>query len=131
MVEKVSGRHKFLFWVGFFALGVAFDFIFVGVLKIIWILIYGITYLTIATTIDSQMRHKYHKRLSRVSALCFLLGAFLGHFSFTGWHREDVYLMKLESSDPIVLKATEFPEFLYLTSTGLKKEIVDKQLATD
>jgi hypothetical protein len=109
--------------VAFLALGVLTDFVLVGILKVIWIAIYGVSYFAFAMTVETQVSRKGGKQAARVAAVSFLIGTVIGHLLLVQQRREDVYLMSLLSQNPIVLKSEEFPEFLYVQSDRLKQEL--------
>jgi hypothetical protein len=106
------------------SLGVGFDFVVNGVLKIIWIGIYGAVYLTIGATLyDYILSNRRSFGLAVTMTVAFLAGTALGHIVFQGKTDARVYSMNLVSSNPIVLQSPEFSDGLFVSSDTLQTEL--------
>lgn len=105
--------------------GVGVDFLVNGVLKIIWIAIYGAVYVTIAATLYNyalSTRWRSFGLALTISAV-FLLGTALGHIAFQGKTQVRVYSMNLVSTEPILLRSPDFSDGLFVTSEKLHAEL--------
>jgi len=127
MPEASPSRNYRVLMLGLFILsGALTDFLFVGILKIIWIWIYGAAYLALAMTLESKLRSReLWKNHTRWPVTAFLLGCLISHLFFVNHTREEVFPMQVESREPLVLKTGEFPELLYVTSQKLQKNLTE------
>lgn len=126
--NSLQGRDKLIFIGLFFIGGMLTDFITVGVLKIIWIIIYGTTYFTIAMTIESSVARTKGKAVAKSAVLSFLAGTILAHLCFVNYTHHASYSMTLVSDNPLTLKAPEFPEVFYITSDKLSEVLKAQNL---
>jgi hypothetical protein len=99
-----------------FLAGVAIDFIFNGVLKIVWVAIYSATYLTAAAIHYSYFNERLGNLFAAKAATVFLLGCFASHLWFTGQHETRTYLMKLKNDPRIILQSPELSQSLFIAS---------------
>jgi len=120
---KERKNEKLILLALLLAAGFLTDFILVGIFKVIWMLIYGTAYLALAMTIDTAVYRSKYKAISKASVLAFLSGAILGHLIFVNHRRTDHYSMNLLSENPLVLKSSEFPEYLYVESPSLTETL--------
>lgn len=103
--------------------GVAADFLVNGVLKLIWIVIYGATYLGIAASIYNRaLTGRWRESAGRL-AVAFLAGAALGHVALTGRSHLRSYSMTALSASPITLGSPDFSDQLLVTSSRLQQEL--------
>lgn len=105
-------------------LGALLDFIFNGVLKIVWFIVYGPVYLACAEILLTKLMTSHPPRLSRLGAGALLCGAFAAHLGMTGLHRQEVYRMSPVSTDPITFRSDDWPQKLYVSSDGLAKKLL-------
>lgn len=104
-------------------LGAALDFVFNGVFKIVWIVIYGPAYVVAANVLSKKLSGTKFKGHSRVAVGALLGGAAVMHLAFTGVRRQVVYSMNVASSNPIVLRSDEWPQSLVVSSDKLAKAL--------
>lgn len=103
--------------------GVAADFLVNGVLKIIWIIIYGTTYLGIAASLYNRALSTPLRDRASWLALAFLAGAALGHVALTGRSQLRTYTMTVLTASPLALGSSEFTDQLLVTSSRLQQEL--------
>jgi hypothetical protein len=99
-----------------FLAGVATDFLFNGVLKIVWIAIYSATYVTVAAIHYSYLNERLGNLFAAKAATLFLLGCLVSHLLFTGQHETRTYLMKLKNDPRIILQSPELSQALFVAS---------------
>jgi hypothetical protein len=104
-------------------LGGALDFVFNGVLKIIWLVIYGPAYAVACHLYIWLVVRTRYAAFWRESAIAFLLGALVMHLTFTGQVARDSYPMTLASSDPLTLVSQTWPQKLIVVSKKLSAQI--------
>jgi hypothetical protein len=97
-----------------FLAGVAIDFLFNGVLKIVWIAIYSATYVTVSAILYSYLHERLGDLFAAKAAAVFLMGCLASHLLFTGQHETRTYLMKLKSDPRIILQAPELSQSLFV-----------------
>jgi hypothetical protein len=120
----VSQRNRLLILVSSFLIGVWADFLFNGVLKIVWVLIYGATYFTLAALLYSSLHQKYGDRFGAQAGALFLAGCLMGHLVFVGRRETRTYSMSLIVGDSrIVLRSPELSQTLYVASEGVLKAL--------
>jgi hypothetical protein len=113
-------------YVSFAALGVGVDCLINGVLKILWLIIYGPVYLGIAASIYNYLHVSRWRPFAWTMAVAFLSGAALGHLALTGRAQIRVYQMKLVSDAPITLQSPEFSDCLFVTSDRLRNALAQR-----
>jgi hypothetical protein len=106
-----------------FFLGVLTDFIFNGVLKIVWIAIYGSVYLTLSGGIYTYLLTSQWKQYAVKSGIAVLLGSIVSHLLFTGQVEIRHYDMRLTSEAQLVLQAPELSQTLYVASENAVKAL--------
>jgi len=113
-----------------FVFGVFMDFVFNGILKIVWFIIYGLSYVTIGTTINSYLVETRFAKHTRLAMATLLLGALAGHLTLTGHQDVRKYSMTLSPSPfqnaPLAMKAKELTETLYVSSDKLQEKLQEK-----
>jgi hypothetical protein len=126
-------RDRFALALGCFVLGAFTDFVFNGILKIVWIAIYGLCYVTIGTTLNAYLAKTRFFKNTRLSMTALLLGALAGHLAMAGHQFPRNYSMRLVSNPfenaSIALKAEELTETLYISSEKLQQKLSQKSSA--
>ena len=112
---------KFVILAVVFVLGVALDFLFNGVFKIIWILIYGPAYCVAGKVLAAQLAPTRWANLIPSAVVTLLCGALIGHLVLVGRARTLVYSMKLTGNSPIVLGSSDWPQTLVVSSEKLRQ----------
>ena len=112
-------------------LGVGVDFFVNGVLKIIWVGIYGAVYVTIGATLYNYALSTRWRSfgLAVTIATGFLLGTACGHVAFEGRSKVRNYEMNLVSTDPILLQSPDFSDGLFVSSDRLQAALAGKPSA--
>ena len=111
--------EKFAILAAVFVLGVAIDFLFNGVFKIVWILIYGPAYCVAGKVLASQMAPTRWANLIPSAVVTLLCGTLIGHLALVGRGRTLAYSMKLTGTSPIVLASSDWPQTLVVSSEKL------------
>jgi hypothetical protein len=111
--------------------GVFTDFLFVGVLKIVWVAIYGTVYLTCASTLYTFLSKSRFKKITLSSSLGFFATAFIFHFSVEGVQSNRTYLMDLDSYPPPALHSPKFAQLLIVESDRLQSLLPEKNLTKE
>jgi hypothetical protein len=105
-------------------LGLTLDYLFSGVLKVIWFLIYAPFYAAIGNALYMQLRKSSFKESSLWITSAFFIGAALGHVTFTAYTRRFNYSMSLQSLNPTTLNSSEWPQKLILISDPVTAALV-------
>lgn len=121
MRRALTSSAPLLFTCAF--LGVLLDFIFNGVLKIVWIWIYAPAYLTAATILVARLSKTRHKPVANEAAGLMILGALALHLLFTGAIRQSVYPMDLSLTEPVTFRSDLWPQRLIVLSDQLSKHL--------
>jgi hypothetical protein len=114
-------RQAFFILIGLFFGGVLTDFIFNGLLKIVWIAIYGSVYLTIASGLYSYLHERFGTLFALRAGSAFLAGCLIAHLLFAGHREMRVYSMSLISDSGIILQSPELSQTLYISSDQVLK----------
>jgi hypothetical protein len=113
-----------------FVFGVFMDFVFNGLLKIVWLIIYGLSYVTIGTTLNSYLVETRFVKHTRLAMSTLLLGALAGHLTLAGHQDVRRFSMILSPSPfqnaPLAMKAKELAETLYVSSDKLQEKFQEK-----
>lgn len=115
-IKPDSRRTRIIILIASVLLGVLTDFLFNGVLKIVWIAIYGATYLTLAAALYSRLHIQFGDRFGARAGMLYLVGCLFSHLVFVGHHETRTYSMSLMSDSRIILESPELSQNLYVTS---------------
>lgn len=125
-MEATSTEQRALA-VAFFLLGIVVDFLFNAIFKIIWIVIYGLCYIAIGTTLNAYLSKTRFAKCTRFTLIALLLGALAGHLAMTGHQVIRNYSMRRVPSPfenaPVALNTKELVETLYVTSDKLLQKM--------
>lgn len=103
--------------------GALLDFIFNGVFKIVWIVIYGPAYLAAIKVLIAKLANTPLKAFTRPLVGAFLSGALLIHILLTSHASKLVYKMAVVSTDPITLQSADWEQKLILQSDRLSEAL--------
>jgi hypothetical protein len=103
------------------------DFLVNGVLKILWIPIYGPVYISISLAIYNYILRSRRSSFALKGAISFLIGAAIGHLVLTGRKEVRVYPMNLTNDNPISLRSPSFSQSLLITSDKVRNAIGDRK----
>jgi hypothetical protein len=116
-------NNNFLKAFGLVLFGMLVDFLFNGVLKIIWIPVYGTAYLAIAATIYNYGVSHCLQAAAKYLVLFFFAGTLLGHLIFTGITVVRTYSMEVVSASPLQLHSNDFSDNLFLASDAINQAL--------
>ena len=111
-----------------FSLGMALDFILVGIFKVIWFPIYATTYFAVAMSVETYFLRTNTVKIARLAAGAILVGAAIIHIIMVGRHSEHTYSLHLVKLNPLILQSSEFPELLYLSGSKLSEAIAKENI---
>jgi hypothetical protein len=124
---EAKPKDRIALAIAFFVFGIFMDFVFNGLLKIVWLIIYGLCYVTIGTTINSYLVETRFAKHTRLAMFALLLGALVGHLTLTGHQDLRKYSMIRSPSPfqnaPLAMKAKELTETLYVSSDKLQEKL--------
>jgi hypothetical protein len=125
----MNSRAALFFGIGAgVVVGAAVDFIFGGVLKIIWFLIYTPAYFVIAHTISTWLRTTRWAALASKSLIAIFCAALLNHLLWSGYHRDFTYEMVKGSDSPISFRSGEWPQVLFVSGPKLEAALGPRPL---
>jgi hypothetical protein len=128
--QDAKPKDRIALAIACFAFGVCMDFVFNGILKIVWVIIYGLSYVTIGTTLNSYLVQTRFAKHTRLAMSALLLGALAGHLMLTGHQDVRRYSMILSPSPfqnaPLAMKAKELTETLYVSSDKLQEKFTQR-----
>jgi hypothetical protein len=102
-------------------LGFTVDFVFNGVLKIIWVVIYLPCYFALGATLWNWLVENRWSQWAIVGVAGFALGCLGTHFAFNDCHRIQLYHLALVGDSPVALRSKDWPETLFVTSEKLSQ----------
>jgi hypothetical protein len=100
-------------------LGALLDFVFNGVFKIVWIVIYGPAYVVAAKVLHTQLSRLRPSWPARPAIVSLFAGALACHLLCVGHTRQVAYLMTQVSNAPMTFRAADWPQTLVVTSDKL------------
>lgn len=107
----------------FILLGALLDFVFNGVFKIIWFVVYAPAYVAACKFVETKLTDTHHEAHSRLAVISLLGGALITHLMFTGYHAQTTYTMKVALFNPITLHSNAWPQKLVVSSDRLSKQL--------
>lgn len=118
-------RTPFAVFFCFALIGIGVDFMFNGILKVVWLAIYGPVYLGIASTLYNSLYKTSFRASAKLGAFAFLGGAAAGHCLWTGHTETRIYPMSRGgmSGSTITLRSPRFSRTLVVTSELLRKTL--------
>jgi len=116
-------RHPTALLVFCFLGGALLDFVFNGVFKIIWIVVYGPAYVVAAKLLAYKLGQSRWKEHVKVAVWALLIGAGVGHLIFTGHERGKAYRMDVVSDAPVTLHAPQWSQRLLVSSPKVDKAL--------
>lgn len=123
MTNKMSRAKVILACLALALFGLLIDFLFSGVLKIIWLVVYGPVYLGLATAIHNYALGNRWRSVANFMAAAFLLGAAIGHFAFAEKPEIRVYFMSMVNDSPMEFQSTDFSDSLFVSSEPIKAKL--------
>jgi len=111
--------------------GAVLDFLFNGVLKIVWIIVYGPAYIAACKVLTTQLERLKRPELNRLGVIALMGGALVCHLASVGRRREVTYPMVRISDDPVTLHSSDWPQVLAVSSEPLKQLLANRSKAEE